>query len=168
VEAFFRLLFLFSKGIDMRLAWIVMVMFGVSATIYFISSKLLMLIVLFIVGTLIASAVEKGKDVTVVFIFHRCCAAVQWALMSFYLFVFETLPSHHLDLHFYYLTGTLLLITLGLYVFATANVQTLLMSTELKLSATQSEKRNFFYAAASVILLLVFLAYLRFRLGVIL
>jgi len=130
----------------MRLAKIVAIMLVVAVGIYLASGKLLIIIALFVVGNLIASGIEKGKGLDGSFAFHRCCGAVGWALMSFYLFVFETLPSHHAVSGVYYLAGTLLLVTLGMYVFATANVQTLVTRTDLALRKTREEKLSFFFA----------------------
>ena len=149
----------------MRLKHIV-VMLGIGTGIYFLSIKLLLIISLFVVGSVIAAGIEKGKQLRGSFAFHTCCSAFEWALMSFYLFVFESLPAHKAEPSVYYLAGVLLLITLGVYVFATANAQTILSSSDVSLYKTSEEKSNVLLAFYSVALLLAFLADLRYRLGI--
>ena len=80
--------FYFPKGADMRVTQIG-VMLVVGTGIYLLSGKLMLVITLFVVGSVIASGIEKGKDLTGSFVLHKCCSAVEWALMSFYLFIFE-------------------------------------------------------------------------------
>ena len=138
---------------------------GGGAGLYFLSSKLLMVISLFVVGTIIASGIEKGKALKASYAFHKCCSAVEWALMSFYLFAFETLASRKAEGRLYYLAGALLLTTLAIYVFATANIEAVLTGTDVKLHETHAEKLNVFCAAFSIMLLVAFVAYLRFGWG---
>jgi hypothetical protein len=133
--------------------------------VYWISDKLLIVVSLFVIGSVIATGVEKGKDFKGEIAFHRCCSAMQWALMSFYLFILETLPSYKADARAYRATGVLLLITLGMYVFATSNVQKVLVNDDPHLFTTPAEKRNVAFGAWSIIFLSAFVLWMRFRWG---
>ncbi len=73
---------MFNKEISMRVIKPVLTLI-ISGAVYLISAKLLLVIALFAAGTIIETVAEKGKDFKGEFAFHRCCAAIQWALMSF-------------------------------------------------------------------------------------
>ena len=156
----------------------------------FVNTKLMLVICLFAVGSVIATAVEKGPQFKPQFAFHKCCSAVQWALMSFYLYIFETLPKFHPDPRVYRAVGVLLLLTLGMYVFSTWHFQKLiaedakggnagLENTDpgntgsanpdngLRLFTTDEEKRSVAFAFWTLLFIIAFLLFARFRLNII-
>jgi hypothetical protein len=147
--------------ITMRIVKVAVALLSVYA-VYQVSDKLLIIVSLFIVGSVIATGVEKGKDFKGEIAFHKCCSAIQWALMSFYLFILETLASYKADARAYRAAGALLLITLRMYVFATSNVQRVLANNDPHLFSTPAEKRNVAFGAWSMILLLTFVLWMRF------
>jgi hypothetical protein len=132
-----------------------------------INMKLAVIISLFAVGGIIAAAVERGEQFGA-WAFHRCCSAIQWALMSFYLFIFETLATSVVPVkrELYLVVVILGLITLGLYVFSTVNVQKVLVDKgeSRHIYTTAEEQLNVRLACWTVALILGFLLVAKYRL----
>jgi hypothetical protein len=133
-----------------------------------VNIKLALVISLFAVGSTISASVEKGPAFCPTFAFHKCCAEAQWAMMSFYLYIFEWLLQNGANAALYLWVAVLLLVTMGMYIFSIANFNKVIRPSgdAPGIYKTDAEKRNVGFAAWTVGILLLFLLWMRFKWGV--
>jgi hypothetical protein len=129
----------------------IMVATMVMALILLISPRLFLIILIMVIGVAVATVIELGREhFKGSIVFHRCCANVHWAFISFYILAYERLhPIRKIEP--WQLAGAAIGVSFVLYLFATVNAYRLLAGgTPPAFFNSPDERRSVYCAAWSI------------------
>jgi hypothetical protein len=118
------------------------------ALILLISPRLFLIILIMVIGVAVATLIELGRErFKGGIVFHKCCANVHWAFISFYILAYEKLhPIKRIEP--WQLAGAAIGISFVLYLFATVNAYRLLAEGRSPAFFSSPDERRSVYCAA--------------------